>query len=1014
MAKSAPRRARSEGAHRKYRRERIAAEDVEMLRAEPASRIPPPSAPLADLRLADEERATRAYRPDIDGLRAVAVLAVIVYHIEASWLPGGFTGVDVFFVISGYVVTGSLLRKQHESPAAFLLAFYARRVKRLAPALIAVVIVTSLLIAYAIPAWNASLDGYYLSAMISLVGFANQHFAMLPTGYFDEGADGLKYNPFTHCWSLGVEEQFYFVFAPMLLLIFGRDVARSLAFERSERCHATFLIVALLASAATCAVMTIRTPTLAYYLLPSRFWQLMSGAAFFVIEPRGADSCTSAAAQLLLEFVAVGLLVVAFLYTPSNAGFPFPCSLPSIAGALCVIASGGKASTCVGCGIHTPLLLRPLHHPVMVYVGKLSYPLYLWHWPTLVLFRSTVSLTSLDNKLRAANVIALGGVVLYHGVEGIVRAWRPTRNWVVFALFGTLLAGTEVMLFLLRGPLQGQLYQLKLGFSFSSPVSLPSAPPISLPSSPPSITTNSSPPSEPPPPVRSTITPSPPPLPPASPSPPWKPPSDPPPVCAVSSHTSSSVFTEVHPMPHVNEKHSLSQYSTFTARQCRCQLSETRTAHRPPHAVEADPTGAPCFLPSHPSELNSMEDYFYKQPCFFGSDNTPPFDNDNDDDAKVSMLHLELPRFLRPCTLPALGVAKVEPKRDVRTESLPPSLDWFQGLKARVRRCLTPHRSGTLPQRAVFLIGDSHTGAIAPGLMTALNGAAAVTWLATSYQCGYVSDSFIFETGFIADTNLEHPCKVINMAIDEALRSQLKECDIVVLHQHSFSDKFGYGMGKLEGSPQVVRSVKARIRELQKLVLSKSARLVLLGDTAELPQSGQHCATPALAHLCEIPMAVAKQQLRVERELYSSMALTPGTFYIKLDHLMCDTTSKTCGAYIPGTNTLGYSDYDHLNSSRDESVKELDGTSSGDENCGRLTDEGCTVGRTDPSALIDDDEKCLNVRTANGKANGNADENAMLTVTEGNKPLPEKMRAMRRHLQTLRPIDRINELGSVA
>ena len=115
-------------------------------------------------------------------------------------------GVDVFFVISGFVVSGSLLRKQQPSSAAFLAAFYARRVKRLAPALIAVVFVTSLLLAHNLSALMPALDGYLVSGMFALVGWANQHFATLPTGYFDEGADGLPWNTFTHCWSLGFEQ----------------------------------------------------------------------------------------------------------------------------------------------------------------------------------------------------------------------------------------------------------------------------------------------------------------------------------------------------------------------------------------------------------------------------------------------------------------------------------------------------------------------------------------------------------------------------------------------------------------------------------------------------------------------------------------------------------------------------------------------------------------------------------------------------------------------------------------
>ena len=127
------------------------------------------------------------YRADIDGLRAVAVIAVLIFHLDPSWLPGGFVGVDIFFVISGYVVTASLLRERHSSSCNFLLAFYTRRVKRLAPALIVVVTLTSILFAMMVPPWQSEqLSEYYLSGMLSLVGMANMHYATLPTGYFVE------------------------------------------------------------------------------------------------------------------------------------------------------------------------------------------------------------------------------------------------------------------------------------------------------------------------------------------------------------------------------------------------------------------------------------------------------------------------------------------------------------------------------------------------------------------------------------------------------------------------------------------------------------------------------------------------------------------------------------------------------------------------------------------------------------------------------------------------------------
>ena len=145
------------------------------------------------------------YRADVDGLRAVAVVAVLLYHLNNEWLPGGALGVDVFFVISGYVVAGSLLSNPRDSARDYLLAFYARRVRRLAPALLLMVVVASVCIAVLIPA--SLQDEYLYSAQMGLVGLSNNYFATLRASYFDVGPASLELNPFTHTWSLGVEEQ---------------------------------------------------------------------------------------------------------------------------------------------------------------------------------------------------------------------------------------------------------------------------------------------------------------------------------------------------------------------------------------------------------------------------------------------------------------------------------------------------------------------------------------------------------------------------------------------------------------------------------------------------------------------------------------------------------------------------------------------------------------------------------------------------------------------------------------
>ena len=153
------------------------------------------------------------YRADVDGLRAIAVLAVIAFHMDPSWLPGGFVGVDVFFVISGYIVTSTLVRDldgdQSRSFLQQLLAFYCRRAKRLAPALVLVVLATSIAIALFVPPGlrTVNVDEFYLTGQLSLLGVANQYLATRSRSYWEEQGAHASRNPFTHLWSLGVEEQ---------------------------------------------------------------------------------------------------------------------------------------------------------------------------------------------------------------------------------------------------------------------------------------------------------------------------------------------------------------------------------------------------------------------------------------------------------------------------------------------------------------------------------------------------------------------------------------------------------------------------------------------------------------------------------------------------------------------------------------------------------------------------------------------------------------------------------------
>ena len=144
--------------------------------------------------LAPTPHARSYWRGDIDGLRAVAVLAVLIYHVDSAWCPGGFMGVDVFFVISGFVVAGSLLR----DPGGGLLAFYARRYKRLSPALVTATCVSALVLALVSLPNDELLPGFYLTGAFGLVGGANIYLLAEGVDYFDQGGEGIHRNPFMH------------------------------------------------------------------------------------------------------------------------------------------------------------------------------------------------------------------------------------------------------------------------------------------------------------------------------------------------------------------------------------------------------------------------------------------------------------------------------------------------------------------------------------------------------------------------------------------------------------------------------------------------------------------------------------------------------------------------------------------------------------------------------------------------------------------------------------------------
>jgi len=315
------------------------------------------------------------YRADIDGMRALAVLSVIVYHMIPALLPGGYTGVDVFFVISGFVVAASLASINARSIHAYLAEFYARRLARILPALVWMLILTSIAATLFIPgAWLSDLSDR--TGLFAFFGLSNYVMQTNADTYF---APRAEFNPFTHTWSLGVEEQYYLI---VPLIFFAWSLSGT---HRNRRMPAVVMGLLVLASIFACYWYASHQPTTAFYFVACRFWELGVGAMLFLagrkfnVQPSQKPGTGIRLADVA-AICGVVLLGIAFMSTNENA-FPWPGAFIPVIGTALLLVSAEASRL-------KPLLSsRP-----MVWVGKRSYSLYLWHWPVFVLMRWTSGL----------------------------------------------------------------------------------------------------------------------------------------------------------------------------------------------------------------------------------------------------------------------------------------------------------------------------------------------------------------------------------------------------------------------------------------------------------------------------------------------------------------------------------------------------------------------------------------------------------------------------------------------
>ncbi|MBI1945860.1 MAG: acyltransferase [Deltaproteobacteria bacterium] len=319
------------------------------------------------------------YRADIDGLRAVAVLSVLLYHAHVVGAGGGFVGVDVFFVISGFLITG-IVSGEIERGRFSVARFYQRRVLRIFPALFAVVAATT--IVGAVVLLPAAFRDFGQS-IVATTAFSSNILFWRESGYF-EGAAHTK--PLLHTWSLSVEEQFYLLLPPALLAIKRFASGRYLP----------WLLVVAAASLALAVDGVQRQPTVAFYLVPHRAWELLLGSLLAVGARRAISS-----EGVRTTLAAAGLCMILGSVVGYDDATPFPgvAAIPPCLGAALIIATRRDTATV----IHRSLQWRPL-----VVVGEISYSLYLWHWPIIVFVRGYRSqLGTADQVLIIVGSLAL-------------------------------------------------------------------------------------------------------------------------------------------------------------------------------------------------------------------------------------------------------------------------------------------------------------------------------------------------------------------------------------------------------------------------------------------------------------------------------------------------------------------------------------------------------------------------------------------------------------------------------
>ncbi len=364
------------------------------------------------------------YRPDIDGLRAVAVLSVLVFHAFPSVLKGGFIGVDIFFVISGFLISTIIFENLQRNSFSFS-EFYIRRVNRIFPALL-VVLVTCL-----IGGWHKLFSDEYQQLgkhVAAGAGFISNLVLWSESGYFDTAADS---KPLLHLWSLGIEEQFYIIW-PLLLW---------LAYKRNYKLLKITISVAVLSFAWNIYQSNLDIVA-AFYSPFSRFWELLIGAclAYAVLFKADVLQCFKLSSHSGLSFIGIVLVALGLFVITEDRVFPGWWALLPTLGAALLIAAGPQAW----------INQHVLANRVLVWFGLISYPLYLWHWPILAFMRiSEGGMPSLKNRIAAVVSSILLAWLTYRFIEKPIR-FGSKRQYATPVLLGLLFVVVIIGVLIMR------------------------------------------------------------------------------------------------------------------------------------------------------------------------------------------------------------------------------------------------------------------------------------------------------------------------------------------------------------------------------------------------------------------------------------------------------------------------------------------------------------------------------------------------------------------------------------